>query len=269
MKCADGDLLLIDKRILFELAKDPSELWSDAELSSAVEAYVFMLRAERAGVTFSSGITAKLLLSGSLKDRNEAAVRYRMRNISAVALEIGGPALGAYTPAEQVGTKVRARIRSILLENESFKAVLEQTGPESSRQAGSPNSKEEALHRLSSLRVKISELERELVGIGHNKPPEPLYIGGPNRTTFAEAYEDIEALEEQVRKHDPDPGASKRHVDRLLGFGLKIALWTGDRVTKFVDASLTILAPVLVAKATGLAPVLFDAVSAVLRAIAG
>jgi len=60
---------------------------------------------------------------------------------------------------------------------------------------------------------------------------------------------------------------SKRLADRLLDLGLKIALWAGARATKFADVSLALLAPVVVAKAAGLAPVLLDALSAVLRTI--
>lgn len=50
-----------------------------------------------------------------------------------------------------------------------------------------------------------------------------------------------------------------------MKIGLKVALWIGERATKFTDASLTILAPIAVAKATGLTPVLFDAIAAASR----
>jgi hypothetical protein len=64
-------------------------LWTDNELTSAVDAYVFVLQAQRAGLSYPVDIGAGVLLSGSLITRNDASLRYRMRNISAVVREMG------------------------------------------------------------------------------------------------------------------------------------------------------------------------------------
>jgi hypothetical protein len=252
-----------------DLAKNSDKLWTDEELSSAVEAYVFMLRAERFGLFQLKDSNAQLLLARHLNIRNEGSIRYRMRNISAVVREMGAPTVSVYSPAERVGSNVRIRIRAILTANQGFQEILQPNSSTSVPSSTSPSTelKSDALNRLSYLRVKISELERELVGIGHNRPPEPLNADAPDRAAFENARQDISALEEEIRRVVPNPDIAERHISRLLAFGLNVALWAGERVTKFTDASLKLLAPVAVAQATGLAPILLDALRAVVRAI--
>jgi hypothetical protein len=252
------------------LAKNSDKLWTDEELSSAVEAYVFMLRAERLGLVQLKDANAQLLLAGHLIIRNEGSIRYRMRNISAVVSEMGVPTVSVYSPAERVGTNVRTRIRAILAGNQGFQEILLQPSSKASAPSSTDLSaelKSDALNRLSYLKVKISELERELIGIGHNRPPEPLNADAPDRAAFENARQDISALEEEIGRVVPNPDTVEKHVSRLLAFGLKVALWAGERVTTFTDASLKLLAPVAVAQATGLAPVLLDALRAVVRAM--
>ena len=246
------------------MVKGSNILWTDAELVSAVDAYVFLLQAERAGITYPKDVGTRLLLSGALNIRNDTSLRYRMRNISAVVSEMGGPILAAYSPAEQVGTNVRMRLRAILASHGHFRTILEEA------EAPSPVStdyQKEALDRLARLRQQISELERELIGIGHNRPPEPLSTDRPDRADFEQARQDIQALEDEVKRLTPNPEVTQEHANRLFEFGLKVALWVGERATKFTDVTLAVLAPVLVAKATGLAPVIIDALRAVTRAI--
>jgi hypothetical protein len=69
------------------VVKGSNVLWTDAELESAVDAYVFMLQAQRAGLPNPKDVSTQLLLSGPLSIRNDASLRYRMRNISAVVSE--------------------------------------------------------------------------------------------------------------------------------------------------------------------------------------
>jgi len=227
-----------------------------------------MLQAQRAGLPYPKDVGTELLLSGPLNVRNDGSLRYRMRNISAVVSEMGGPLLAAYSPAEQVDTNVRMRLRAILAGHSHFRIILEEAGaPAFPSRSGSTDSRIEALDRLARLRLEISELERELIGIGHNRPPEPLSTDGLNRVDFEQARQDIQALENQLKKPTPDSDATREHTSRLLEFGLKVALWVGERATRFTDITLKFLAPIVVAKATGLAPVLMDTLRAVARAI--
>jgi hypothetical protein len=184
-----------------------------------------MLQAERAGLTYPKDTGTKLLLSGPLNIRNDVSLRYRMRNISAVIREMGGPMLAAYSPAEQVGTNVRMRLRAILAGHSHFRAMLEETGTSAFTSSSvSTDSRIEALDRLGRLRQQISELERELIGIGHNRPPEPLSTDGPSYVDFEQARQDIQALENEVKTLTPNPELTKEHASRLFEFGLKVAL---------------------------------------------
>jgi hypothetical protein len=250
------------------VVKSSNILWTDAELVSAVDAYVFMLQAERSGLIYPKDIGDKLLLSGPLNSRNDVSLRYRMRNISAVVSEMGGPILPTYSPAEQVGANVRMQLRAILTGHSHFRAMLEEAGtPATTPSSASTDFRLEALDRLGRLRMHLSELERELIGIGHNRPPEPLSTDGLNRADFERARQDIQALEDEVKRLTPNPEVTDEHASRLFEFGLKVALWVGERATKFTDITLKFLAPVVVAKATGLAPVIIDALRAVARAV--
>jgi hypothetical protein len=246
------------------VAKSSNVLWTDAELASAVDAYLFMLQAQRAGLGYPKDVGSKLLLSGPLSIRNDVSLRYRMRNISAVISEMGGPVLAEYSPAEQVGTNVRKRLRALLAAHAHFRIIVEGEGVPSSE---SIDPRTEALDRLARLRVEISELERDLIGIGHNRPPEPLAAEELNHGDFEQALQDVQVLEDEVKRNTPDPDVTIEHASRLFEFGLKVTLWVGERATKFVDVTLAFLAPVLVAKATGLAPILIDTLRAVTRAI--
>jgi hypothetical protein len=164
------------------VGKEPNVLWTDAELASAVDAYVFLLQAQRAGLPSPKEGSTRLLLSGPLSIRNDASLRYRMRNISAVVSEMGIPSLSAYSPAEQVGTNVRKRLRAILAGHSQFKTILEEIRTsEFSSKTEPVDTRTDALERLARLKIELSELEREVIGIGHNQPPEPLSTDGLDR----------------------------------------------------------------------------------------
>jgi hypothetical protein len=68
-------------------------LWTDDELRSSVDIYVLLLRLQMQGSDDKSEPVAQSLLSGPLALRNSAAIRYRMRNISAVVRGLGVPIL--------------------------------------------------------------------------------------------------------------------------------------------------------------------------------
>src|SRR5690606_10519516 len=102
---------------------------------------------------------------------------------------------------------------------------------------------------------------------GHNNPPEPISSEGQRRVAFDEVRQDIEALQTEFSNSAPDEDAVAAHSLGLVKFGVKMAAWLGQRTTKFTDAALAVLAPVLVAKFTGVLPTLLDALGAVARAI--
>lgn len=83
------------------------EPWSDEELSAALDAYLYMLQLQLSSIPFSAERHSETLLSGPLHQRSRASVRYRMRNISAVAQDRGVPTVAAFSSAMQLGRGVR------------------------------------------------------------------------------------------------------------------------------------------------------------------
>jgi hypothetical protein len=250
------------------MAGNPNELWTDAELAAAVDAYVFLLGAERRGIRQRGEIAAKILLSGSLSTRNDASIRYRMRNISAVVREYGISTLSAYSPAERVGARVAEKIRRMLDEHSEFRLLLSSNGLLPLDSARSVNgAREEAAAKLRRLEAFISDLERQIFGRGHNNPPESLLAEGISSTDFVEAYRHIDSLRAEMSTDAPSLRGVEGDSNALMEFGLKMVTWAGRRLTKFADATLVVMAPALALKLTGLTPLLFDALAAVTRAL--
>ncbi|MGN7293763.1 hypothetical protein, partial [Rhizobium sp. SAFR-030] len=154
---------------------------------------------------------------------------------------------------------VYRKIEDLLRNNLNFEAIRAEGEKGESYALSLPP--ENPLQFLAALRKHIDDLEREILGVGHNEPPTTLTTDGLTREDFRQARRDIDDLEKDVSeglKHDPETSAA---VKSLMKFGLKVALWVGERTTKFVDVTLALAAPVVVVKATGLAPVLFEAIA--------
>jgi hypothetical protein len=72
-------------------------------------------------------------------------------------------------------------------------------------------------------------------------------------------------LREQVSRSSVDAHTITALKGRLAAFGLKLAAWLGERTTKFVDAALISIAPIIIAKATNVLPLLSDAIGMLSR----
>ncbi|MDQ2067926.1 hypothetical protein Q9295_16240 [Xinfangfangia sp. CPCC 101601] len=234
--------------------------WTVDELRQSVEVYVLLLRLQLSGGDGRSESVAQALLSGPLALRNEAAIRYRMRNISAVVQEMDGPMLKGFSPAESVGKLVRPRIRAMLLNDPDFARLLAPTPNAGDDDRG------DALKALAILRRQIEELEADLAWRRHNGPPEQEDVGIEG-ADLQDAREAVTSVEAELAKLEPDTEAIKAGISRILGLALKLTKWIGERTTKFVDAVLVAVAPVVVAKVTGLLPAIINAVEAVGRAV--
>ena len=235
--------------------------WTDEELRQSVEVYVLLLRFQLRGAEERSEPVAQALLSGPLEKRNDVAIRYRMRNISAVVEELGGPTLTDFSPAESVGRLVRPRIRAMLLGQPDFARLLSSVGRDGE------DGRSDALRALEVLRLQIEDLESQFAWLGHNGPPSQ-DNAGLERGEISAALDDVKAVEAQLESPIPDKEAIARSTSRILALGLKLAKWLGERTTKFVDAALLAGAPIAVAKVSGLLPSIINAVEAVGRAIA-
>ncbi len=85
--------------------------WSDAELKASVAAYLSMLAQQSAGLNYSKAEFRRRLIAEALPNRTEAAVEYRMQNISAAMEELCLPIVSGYPPAKNVGTRIKDRIK--------------------------------------------------------------------------------------------------------------------------------------------------------------
>lgn len=235
--------------------------WTDDELRQSVEVYVLLLRLQLHGADDRSEPFARALLSGALAQRNDAAIRYRMRNISAVVQELGVPILNDFSPAESVGRLVRPKIKAMLLEDIDFARILK---PGAIGDAGATSNARTALRIL---REHIEDLEREFSWRGHNGPPDQ-EDHSVERDQLRNALNDIGVIERELEKSSPDKELVKSRTAKLLGLAVTFGKWLSERTTKFVDAALVAAAPVAVAKVTGLLPTLVNAVEAVSKAIA-
>jgi hypothetical protein len=245
-----------------------NDSWTDAELAVAVEAYLYLFRLEQAGAEYSERDMAIFLLSGPLKHRNDASIRYRMRNISSVLGGRGWATVRAYSSAHQVGSGVKARIEAIIDHHSSTELACLQKGGASqipARIQPPPPTREDVLETLDRLAGPLADLERDLIGIGHNNPPDSIHDVSLTATDVRVAREDAARLREQVGRANLDAQTITTSKARLAAFGLKIAAWLGERTTKFVDAALISIAPIIIAKATNVLPLISDAIGMLSR----
>lgn len=241
-------------------------LWTDEELRRSVDVYVLLLRLQMQGMDERSEPIAQALLKGPLALRNGAAIRYRMRNISAVVRESGVQTLNDFSPAESVGSGVRSRIRAMLLENRDFARLRAAIVPSSQQQR-----RRDAFTALGALRDRIGEIEHELSLLGHNNPPEVIGAEGLDREQFRQALDDVDALADEVTAENPDLVRVRRSKSRLVRFAIAVAKWLGDRATNFTDENLKSIAkyagPALALQVSGLLPAIVDALEAVAKAL--
>lgn len=239
--------------------------WTDEELRLSVETYVLLLRFQLVGADARSEPLAQALLGQQLSQRNTAAIRYRMRNISAVVRELGGPTLIDFSPAESVGAIVRPKIREMLLQNTEFSSIL------TPRISIEQNTVEVARGALRVLRAHVEELEREISWRGHNGPPD-YERSDLELDQLRETLEDIKVIDAELDSPSPDPQIVELRSGNLLKLVSKVGEWLGARTTKLADATLAaagaVLGPIVVVKLVGLLPPLAGAIEAVTKAIA-
>lgn len=241
-----------------------NEPWTDSELEIAVSTYLYLCRLESRNIPYSVQHITRFVLAGPLKNRNEASVRYRLRNISYVFKLRGLRVLKAFSPATQVGAGVQARIQAILSAYPpSQLPFLRGTGERSTHdEAGT-----EAVTILGRLDKALSELEAHLPGMGHNRPPETIDDTSLSSLDVRNARSAVSNLQREAVRPLPDKEVINSAQVKLVEFGLRLTNWLGRRVTKFTDAALLTLAPIAVAKATDVLPLLVEALKAALRMV--
>jgi len=92
--------------------------WSDAELMSAVQAYLGMLRSELKGEAYNKAQVNRELRKSLLVGRTKASVEFRMQNISAALYELKMPYIAGYLPARNIGSSVKEKMVELLKQND-------------------------------------------------------------------------------------------------------------------------------------------------------
>lgn len=107
--------------------------WSDAELTSAAQAYLKMLYAELDGQSYNKAAVNRQLRDGPLATRTKGSIEFRMQNISAALYEMKMPWIAGYLPARNIGSSVKEKLIAILRRNgvESLEAFVPTSDPES------------------------------------------------------------------------------------------------------------------------------------------
>jgi len=98
----------------FQETAQGSQAWNDAELTSAVQAYLQMLRLELDGEPYSKAEINRQLREGPLMTRTKASVEFRMQNISAALYELKMPWIAGYLPARNIGSAVKEKMITLL-----------------------------------------------------------------------------------------------------------------------------------------------------------
>lgn len=247
-----------------ETGPDERRLWSDDELRIAVDAYFYIASLRQSGIELSAKQLSSLFASIPLPNRNDASIRYRFRNISYVVTKLGLNHLEGFSPAQKLGSEVERRIVSIIRSRppETLRNANEVETPTSNLSV----SLRQISDKLELLDAALSELEefRNHGRIGHNNPPEFMMPEPNDLPDFAPAHRELEKLGTAVNS-DQGKVVGTKSFDVILDLGLQLSIWLGKRFTKFTDAALVTLAPIVVAKVTNVMPLIFDTLKYLFR----
>lgn len=92
--------------------------WTDTELTSAIQSYLAMLRAELQGESYSKAEFNRQLRKGPLASRSKGSIEFRMQNISAALYDLKMPWIAGYLPAKNIGTAVKEKMVELLHAND-------------------------------------------------------------------------------------------------------------------------------------------------------
>lgn len=203
--------------------------WTDEELGAALEGYLYLLQLEFSAIPFSITQYTKILLNGPLSERNDASLRYRMRNISFLMEEHGLPSLKAFSPAPQVGRNVKARLIDMLDQRgDSIDAIIR-----FSEQKPSLPSLENVLKGLEEIKLQLDSFSStEQAGIGHNNPPAEFDLS----EEFPKMSISVNVIKNEITKKSPNTKSIAKMSEKLVEFSLKLVVWSGQRCTDFAKA---------------------------------
>ena len=245
------------------MAKKTGQPWTFEELEAAVFGYMLLLELQKENISFSISNFYDLVLSGPLSNRNEAALRYRLRNITHVMNELGLPTLSSFSAASQVGQNV-ARHLSHIIQSYSSDPLVASAGFDKFKKSSSDDDKRALIDSIHELQSELTQLQRSPM-VGHNNPPEGIDDIQEVRKAVTEFSERLASIERAVSTRTPSPKTLEIEQKELISLTAKLFDWGKARVTKFVDAALVTAAPILIVKLTNLTPMIFDVLSKLQR----
>ncbi|MCY3725684.1 MAG: hypothetical protein OXF95_03485 [Rhodobacteraceae bacterium] len=196
----------------FDVSNNPP--WSNDELKIAIEVYLYLLRLQQSGVSFPAKEMDIFVAKTLLPNRNDASVRYRLRNISYVFEKKNLPILHSYTPAPNIGLGIRNRIETILEQ-----CLVDSKELFENQDLITSASLESILEKLDKLDRLFSKIDKDSrVGIGHNNPPESiteLNIGINVKLS-------IQNIKKELNSNSPDKSNIKKDQNEIIKLGLWI-----------------------------------------------
>ncbi|MES2429359.1 MAG: hypothetical protein V4556_00400 [Bacteroidota bacterium] len=89
------------------------ELWTDAELEKAIQAYFKMIKYEKESTPYIKAEVNRLLQK-ELPQRSHKSIEYRWQNISSVLHDKNMKFIDGFKPKKNVGSSVKERIWRII-----------------------------------------------------------------------------------------------------------------------------------------------------------
>lgn len=238
------------------MADGAGKPWSDEELEAAVFGYMLLLGLERVGVSYPVSHFYELILAGPLTTRNEAAVRYRLRNITHVMEEQGLPTLDGFSAASQVGKHVKDRLKKIIQTYEGGEFFVTEVARAKERDA-SKGDYQALLDSVAELKLSLKGFTRPHM-VGHNNPPEAIIEDSEIHDALAELNDRLDSLQGIAAQTPQSNSQLENDKKEIISITARLFDWGTNRVTKFVDAALVTAAPILIVKLTNMAPLILD-----------
>lgn len=233
--------------------------WSVRELEIALDAYLYMLRLQIAEIPFTTLHLTKPLLEGPLKGRTRQDFGKKMRHISDIFKKRNLPLVKEYNPISNFSRQIREDIDILISKRAEILLEIIKQNPTASFTLKDGSSK------LKNLELALNNFEiPHIYGLGHNNPPEPIT---DDVLRVSEVKESLKILQELLSIKSINSKKMRTNKLNLLDFGLRLAIWIGERITDFSRAAAVVSGTGAGIWLSGKAPSAFDAMKALIEAL--
>ena len=241
------------------MAENTGKPWTNDELEAAVFGYMFLLALERNDISYPIAEFYKLIGSGPLSKRNEASIRYRFRNITAVMADLRLPTLAAFSAASQVGNNVKARLSEIILSYSNDPNFDPRALPKPIATVAEDKYRS-LLESVESLQAELAEVRISSM-VGHNNPPGAIEDQDKLLVTMDRLSESLSALSDLGKDTHLANAELNSKKNAIISITIDLLSWGKNRVTKFIDAALVTAAPILLVTITDMTPKILNILS--------